>query len=664
MNNILNELISDLLLLGEAAKKPVAREKQLRAGESPDYLGYFHRGGGYYSNISKSGAVTHKTDNGKMRVLTSTEKAMLMKKVGGEFSARNQEKKPSKTTARTPQPTSQKTKTVPSATRQKLTVAAPGGIQTLNSTTLANQVRDGIIAPGNDFSRYSEAVSIFVSKYIIDNPDASDKEIMSKLVKLDCNSKTLTTRVTATIPKRLKAAYTSAKGAFSGCGTKYSDAQNGARFMAMIAARQKANRMQLAIQRTGLRGVNVDAFSGDKQSRSAMKELILRSTKKFFSETGQELDKETVLEYIDGFGTSKFPADTALIGTDAAGNIILVGFSDKKDLSAVINNSTINKEIERVQEVVDKALADKKITNEQHRRLTSEINESSSEYKDVENELSKITSAPAVRLLKIAKNNPDDLRNFIKAAKTLSTGTNRAKYWDKRIGKFKKDANKQENLQWLRKAGWTGKLPVSDEMAMTAFAYKCQNIASTGGDLPKDDQEILFRLNIMDREHMVKTIGKIRKRSLNILKKMRMVLDKVKVDGIPLGTYIDGSRAWKGLHLDLSDYDGALVIVAEDIVVDHEALTQCLGGVSNLRSFIKNLTVDTREVTNKEYGVTTGANEEVFSITPTGDRIDVGVRSIRSKGGILGKLETTWKFSESFQKCLAFNTTIVQKKDK
>lgn len=82
-------------MLGEAGKKPVnptakkpAAKKKLRAGESEEFPGYFWRGGIYYSNVSKTGQVTHKKDKGRMVVLTNQEKAEYRAKRAGKSPAK------------------------------------------------------------------------------------------------------------------------------------------------------------------------------------------------------------------------------------------------------------------------------------------------------------------------------------------------------------------------------------------------------------------------------------------------------------------------------------------------------------------------------------------------------------------------------------------------
>lgn len=82
MNDIANELINEIMLLGEAGKKPAAKKRALKPGESSEHPGYYHRGRGYYSNVSKDGPVTHKTDDtGKMVALSQKEKAAKNKDV-------------------------------------------------------------------------------------------------------------------------------------------------------------------------------------------------------------------------------------------------------------------------------------------------------------------------------------------------------------------------------------------------------------------------------------------------------------------------------------------------------------------------------------------------------------------------------------------------------
>jgi hypothetical protein len=45
-----------------------------KAGESPKFKGYYHRGGGYYSK-QPEGEITHKSDSGSLRALNAKEKA-------------------------------------------------------------------------------------------------------------------------------------------------------------------------------------------------------------------------------------------------------------------------------------------------------------------------------------------------------------------------------------------------------------------------------------------------------------------------------------------------------------------------------------------------------------------------------------------------------------
>jgi hypothetical protein len=564
-------------------------------------------------------------------------------------------------------------------------IPAPEGAENLNTADLAKLIQTGIVAPGNDFSKYSEAVSTVAAKIVIDDSEKSDEEILTSIVKMDCNSATFTKKVGAAIPKTspFYEKYIEAKnsGVFeSGCDTKYSESQNMARYMTMVVARAKANKMleaMINLENTDdIKNVSIDTFSGDANSLRSLRKAISSATGQIYTETGP-ISREQALELISGFGTSKFPADTALIGKDDRGNLILMAFSDKKDLSAIINNSTVSTETTQTLALLDTFLNDKKISAEEHKKLTDTVKGLQDEYEKAEAELKQVTASPANVLVDIAENDPKQFNELIKKVKRLSTSeTDPAKYWNSQVAPFQENAKKkptasveEKYLQWLRKAGWDGSSPVTDQQAFHAFALKCQAISNFDDkNLPDDEvapslsgeaQTILFRMGHVDRTEMMKQIGDIRNRSLDILTNMRKELNSVSVtigeSQIPIGNLMDAARAWKGLHLDMAHYNGALSMVAEDNVVDYETLASCMGGISSMMDFAKQLDVTTEPIMNTEFDITTGQRVEVFSVTPTGAKVKVGVRSIRSKNGPLGRLQTTWTYHPDFQRCLESN---------
>jgi hypothetical protein len=75
MKELLREFFASIL--GEAAKKkPTTNKRQLKPRESPDYPGFFHVAGGYYSQ-QKDGEITHKKVKGQKNLvaLAAKEKA-------------------------------------------------------------------------------------------------------------------------------------------------------------------------------------------------------------------------------------------------------------------------------------------------------------------------------------------------------------------------------------------------------------------------------------------------------------------------------------------------------------------------------------------------------------------------------------------------------------
>lgn len=558
-----------------------------------------------------------------------------------------------------------------------VTVPAPQGVDNLNTNSLVQQIRSGFVSPGNEFSRYSESVSIVTAKYVIDHPTASDEDVMAQIVKMDCGSKTMNSEVgVQSIPKKLRARYKALQesGVFKTCTdengnvVELSESQNRARFMTMIVAQKKAERMRKAIQRRNLPAVSVDSFSGDQTSRQQLRARIesLPESAKIYSETGEELDRSEVLKQIGGFGTSRFPADTAMLGQDASGNVIFIGFSDKKDLKAIINNSSISVETERARNTLQELLQQGKVTQEQHDDAVRVLEEGQQEFDSCQDELQDVVVAPARSLVRVLRSgDKKQIYKLIRTAKTASGGSDPAKYW-KRVSAFQSAAGKKptparekEYLRWLRKAGWDGKSKVSDEVAMRAWALKSAHILEnpeTEGDLPKADQELLYRLqDEKTRKKTVERVGAIKRRAIDALAATRERLDEIKIggdNGIGFGTFMDGVHAWQALHLNMGEFKGSLVMVAEDNVVDYEAIEDCLGGISERSDFLRQLKIDVRDVTSREHGIVTGTSVEVYSVGKEGQPVSVGVRSMRSKDGILGKLQTTWTFHPDFRDCL------------
>lgn len=652
MNELLKEFLSYILI--ESAASDAKKAGYIHI---PNSRGYWSKSGEWPAEATTRGK--------KFRLLTAKEKKDLAKAA----------KEPAPAAAAPPSATTEPEKfgdrtgeymgwgkkrrgqpQVPAP--GEITVNAPEGAENLNIGTLAKNIKQGFKSPGNDFSKYSESVSIVIAKSLVDNQSTTDQETMERIVELDCGSKTLTDKVgVKSIPKHLKQRYESLKatGVFDTCSA--SETQNKARFMTMVVAEKKAERMKKAIERNKLQSVSVDSFSGDENSKQRLRASIESLTEgaKIYTETGEVLTKEEALERVNGFGTAKFPADTAILGRDASGSMILCGFSDKKDLDAIINNSSVSVEMEQTKGVLDRLLKDEKISADEHARLTKVLQKQQSEYIKDEATLTTTVSEPA-RLLSEAT--PAELKKLIQKAKTASKGSDPAKYW-KRVSKFQTaatkkatEANETEHLQWLRKAGWDGKSKVSDSLAMKAWGLKCRDILESGEDLPQDDQELLFRLEIVPRKQIVEQVAVIKQRAMKRLETIRSELDKVSVDGTPLGTYMDGVRAWHALHLDMREHKGSLTMVAEDTVVDYEAIEGCLGGVSDRKQFIDKLDIESRPITSRQYGVVTGTSVEIFSLGEKGERKSIGVRSIRSKEGILGRLQTTWTFHPDFQDCL------------
>jgi hypothetical protein len=506
---------------------------------------------------------------------------------------------------------------------------------------------------------------------------------MERIVLLDCGSKLLTKDVKSTLPKKYTAEFNELKqtGVFSTCAKDYKDDQHKARFATMIFAKKKAELMISGIEKAKLVSPRIDSFSGDQDSLSSLATLVKTSTGKIYSPEGNELKKDEVIESISGFGTSKFPADTALIAIDKFGNMVFIGYSDKKDLNAIINNSTVSSEINSHIRVLDSLLNREIMDQERYDKLAGELYTLDKEYNNIESELKVATLDPANELVNISNNTPEQLTELVSRAKRLSGGKTPDKYLKKLTDAISKAYNNKSSKVFklweplLQQAGWDGTTMPTEEQMLAAFAFKSFDVLNnedSGGwnmypvsrgenTLTKEAQELLFRLMVPDgspqKKEFVEKIGVIRDRSLQILAQAREELNEVTVgleDGssIKLGTYLDAIQAWRALHLDMGEYEGSLVMAAEDIIVGAADLIRCLRGADSYEDFAKTLDISTKRIKDKSYGTVTGQNVEIFSINPEGKKVKVGTRSIRSKDGILGKLQTTYNYHPEFQNCL------------
>ena len=172
MTDLLNEFITDILSLGEAVKK-----KPLRPGESQTYPGFFHRGSGYYSADSEGGVVTHKTDNGKMRVLAPQEKTK-----------KNQGKKPSNTPVKTPARTSQTpvtnttTQAEPKSSDSQVSISLAGASKNLPGAkgildAIVGVTEKGSAGAGTKESRAAEASVVLVINDLLEKRKLSAQEV-------------------------------------------------------------------------------------------------------------------------------------------------------------------------------------------------------------------------------------------------------------------------------------------------------------------------------------------------------------------------------------------------------------------------------------------------------------------------------------------------------
>jgi len=541
-----------------------------------------------------------------------------------------------------------------------------------NARSLEDSVAEGMVAPGNDFSRYQEALSVLAAQYLLDNPDASDEDVMRHIVSIDCGSQTLTGGVTASLPKEMLGGFKemNSSGVFDECDKEYSDSQNKARYLTMMMAKRKVQKTQRAEQSAGLSGeITRDSYSGDASSLQAMKARVGAHEGPIYGDDGIEIPKEKVLEWLDGFGTSKYPADTAIISTDESGKLILQSFSDKKELNAIINNSTVLKELdEEIKFLEDHC----KKTGQDCTKQLKQLTKIRQEYEKAEERLKQITDYPADTIIDAC--NSGDRKNIQKKMKqtkerSKSKGRNSEKYWRPTVGKYqqndvsrsKPSASAQQKIKFLTQAdpNWKPGQKVSEEHAFCAFAHEAKYLMRDDSEssLSAPQQKVLMGA-IENEERFAEAVEQVREQSLKQLQLARKTLDSIEspVSGVGMGLYLDALRARHALHFDMNEFGGSLSMVAGNGVYDHKDFEKCLMGMTNEEEFVTGFGISEKRIKGKagsiQAGRTTGSSIEVFSLTKDKKKINIGSRSIRSKDGLLGRLQTTFNYHPDFQKCL------------
>ena len=156
------------------------------------------------------------------------------------------------------------------------------------------------------------------------------------------------------------------------------------------------------------------------------------------------------------------------------------------------------------------------------------------------------------------------------------------------------------------------------------------------------------------------SVEKIRKESIDLLDKQIEELDQVNIDGVGLGTLIEGNNIWKQGHMGaisgergVHKHRGMFETNHAGVVLDGNVLKKVLG-VNSKEEFLKKLQVDKTEVQVSKEDRVTGSTGIVYMMVGE-ERVPIMEKRQRSKEGPLGKLQTVYKWTSEFERLIKDN---------
>jgi hypothetical protein len=563
------------------------------------------------------------------------------------------EKNVEKQTQQTPQ-----TSTPPSQGEPKSDFS---NLETSNKKSLDSFVKSGFAkssgAPGSPGSMLNEIISITSTIDVLNSKRDFDydSELTSNIEKLkdtELAKENDSDNPASGVKKSEAAAVAKQYGVSIGVASKV--------IIATRAAGSKCNHIKKAIiEKNGIENATSIPFFGDATGLKAQENAV-NSTKGRLLLANTEISKEEAIKIIRNSGGGDNPSDTAIfILNKDTGDLHMTFYSDKDNVNAIVAQSTITAEAAFKTKQIDDIVAKGQMTPEQGKSVKNIINSAITDYQKLETDLDKVVNEPIIHLQNIEPN------TLIALAKTLSTGAFPDKYW-KGDGKSIKGvvefmSKSKKHMAYLPEGHST---PPTDVDMMKGFV----NYASdTNNTLTKTEQRVISDLsNKTDGPKLGAKLGEIRKRTvqtdLNLIKKLDEQTVNINGKNIGVGTLLEAESVAEKLHLNI-------MFGGSGVYRDPDAFYQESGGVAVNKSTMqkcfpfndKNDLVshfevgEERETTKRGETTITGGSKIVYAISKNGQRYPIGEKIQRSKSGVLGKLQTVYKYHTDVQNCFTKN---------
>jgi len=429
--------------------------------------------------------------------------------------------------------------------------------------------------------------------------------------------------------------------------------------IATRAAGSKTNHVKQAIiEKNGIENATSIPFFGDASGLKAQEAAVNTTKGKVFL-GNTEISKEEATEIIRNSGGGENPSDTAIfILNKDTGDLHMTFYSDKDNVNAIVAQSTIKAEAEFKKKQIDDFVQKGVITPEQGEVVKKTIVSAIKDYQQLETDLDTVVNEPIIHLQSVDPNTLIDL------TKTLSTGANKDKYWngDKNVkGVAQLMTTTKKYMAYLPDGHAT---PPTEVEIMQGFIKYASDTKNT---LTQPEQKILSELsNKTNGPNLGPKLGQIRKKTvetdLNLIKKLDE--QTVNINGIQVGvgTLLEAESVAEKLHLNIM-FGGSGVYQDKDafyqesggVAVNKATMEKCFP-FDDKNDMVSHFEVgEERETTKKGETTITGGSKIVYAISKNGQKYPIGEKIQRSKSGILGKLQTVYKYHPDVQKCFGKN---------
>jgi hypothetical protein len=534
-------------------------------------------------------------------------------------------------------------------------------LETTNKNSLDSFVKNGFAkssgAPGSPGSMLNEIVSISSATNVLNsNEDFDyDTQLESNITTLkdtELGKENDSDNPASGVKKSEAAAVAKQYGISIGLASKA--------IIATRAAQSKTNHVKQAIiERNGIENATSIPFFGDAKGLKAQEDAV-KSTKGRVLLGNTEISKEEAIQIIKNGGGGDNPSDTAIFVLNKdTGDLHMTFYSDKDNVNAIVAQSTITAEAEFKKKQIDDFVVKGVMTAEQGEVVKNTINSAITEYQQLETDLDKVVNEPIIHLQSV------DPNTLIELSKKLSTGAFPDKYWNG-DGKSTKGvaelmSKSKKHMAYLPDGHAT---PPTDVEMMQGFI---KYASDTNNTLTKTEQRVISDLsNKTDGPKLGAKLGEIRRKTvetdLNLIKKLDEQTVNINGTQVGIGTLLEAESVGEKLHLNIM-FGGSGVYQDPDafyqesggVAVNKATMQKCLP-FDDKNDMISHFEVgEERETTKRGETTITGGSKIVYAISKNGQRYPIGEKIQRSKSGILGKLQTVYKYHPDVQNCFAKN---------